>query len=139
MGFFRVVAPAHVSISSLGSLLLIVSPAFAQEAQSVLPGADLAGNQTEGLQDIGRTAETGTGEVGQRLKREDLALNTAPLARIENRIQNRVENRLESRVESKGFSVADTTSSFKAATARSRNAPLSSEATAVVNEDDVSP
>jgi len=112
-----------------------VSPVSAQEWVNSFPRTELANNQDEGLQEIGQTAETGTGEVGQRLKREDIALNTTPLARINNRVENRVENRLSSRVESHGYRNTDVTSSFRLATARTRNAPLSSESTSMVGEN----
>lgn len=48
---------------------------------------------------VGRTADSAVGEVGQRKTRADPATGIQPMARIDNRIQNRVQSRIRNRID----------------------------------------
>lgn len=63
---------------------------------------------------IGNTADTGSGEVGQRQTRE-AAPNIRPLGRIDNRIDNRVQNRIRNRIDRTYDPQANATSPFEVA------------------------
>lgn len=47
----------------------------------------------------GRTADAGSGRVGQRQTREEAAPNNRPLGRLQSRVQNRVQSRLRNRID----------------------------------------
>ncbi len=48
---------------------------------------------------VGRTANAGNGQVGQRQTRDEAAIGVKPIARIASRIENRVESRLRTRID----------------------------------------
>lgn len=48
---------------------------------------------------MGATADTGSGEIGQRVRHTGLTADTDPLGRISARIQNRVQNRIRNRID----------------------------------------
>ena len=63
----------------------------------------------------GRTADAGTGLVGQRQTRDEAASNIKPLNRINNRVANRVQNRIRNRIDRYYDPQANATSPFKIA------------------------
>lgn len=104
---------------SVAILSLVISPGLAQAQPSVeRSGSAIAVSQDEGLENVGRTAETGAGEVGERQAPREFG----DARRIQNRIQNRVQNRLRTRIDRTYRSGVDTTSSFETAGERYRNA-----------------
>lgn len=100
---------------------LVATSAVAQEISSSASDAERVITQNEGLEQLGRTAETGVGEVGQRLTRWDIAPNIEPMARVNRRIENRVENRLTSRIDTENRREADANSAFEMANRRANN------------------
>lgn len=56
--------------------------------------------------------ETGTGTVGQRQTRDEVAPNIEPLGRITSRVSNRVQNRLRNRIDRQYDSQANANSPF---------------------------
>lgn len=48
---------------------------------------------------IGRTADAGSGQIGQRQRPEDDEYNIQPLGRVESRVANRVQNRIRNRID----------------------------------------
>ena len=56
-------------------------------------------SQNDGLREIGRTAETAAGQVGQRQLASDAAFGMAPIDRLDSRIKNRIENRIKGRID----------------------------------------
>lgn len=79
-----------------------------------------AQSQDEGLRDAGRTVDAGTGEVGQRQRREDVVSNIEPQRRLNTRIENRVQNRLRNRIDRDYDATANATAPFERATDRTR-------------------
>ena len=73
-------------------------------------------DQSEGLRDIGRTAETSVGEVGQR--KEVVGLD--PTGRLNNRVENRVQNRIRNRIDRSYDATANATAPLENAQSRSR-------------------
>lgn len=69
-----------------------------------------ADTQGEGLEDVGRTAETGIGEIGERA---EFIVNTDPMARLDTRIHNRLQNRIRSRIDRDYDPMANATSPFE--------------------------
>lgn len=101
----------RASVTAIGVILVVLemtSPAIAQNMSSN-PWTDQrteTGEQTEeavtqdeGFRQTARNANTGIGEVGQRLTSQDAAPLREPLDRIESRINSRVENRLRNRID----------------------------------------
>lgn len=80
-----------------------------------------AKDQNEGLRDVGTTAKTGVGEVGQRQTAVDTAPGQSQLDRVDNRVQNRVQNRIRNRIDRTYDPTANATSPFKDANQRSQN------------------
>lgn len=109
---------ARLGFCALLAICLVAVSASAQKASNNAPNSGQVSNQNEGLQGLGQTAETGVGEVGQRLTRWDIAPNTEPMARINRRVESRVENRLSSRIESGGRDNEDANSAFESASNR---------------------
>lgn len=107
VGFF---APAGLWAVSTGAQELPIDP-------SNSPGV---ATQTEGLRDLGRTADTGTGAVGQRQTATIGVPSAKPMGRINSRIPNRVQNRLRNRIDRSYDPTANTTSPFEAADDRVR-------------------
>jgi len=75
--------------------------------------------------DIGRTAETGAGEVGQRQTVRDLGAIARPVRRVENRIQNRVQSRLRNRIDRYYDPTANAQKPFEVASDQARQADQS--------------
>lgn len=90
---------------------LLGTPAAAQSLPIDPSVTRNATNQNEGMGEIGRTTQTGVGEVGQRQSLDDVAPNIAPLQRIETRINTRLQNRLRNRID-RDYN-ADATSSYE--------------------------
>ena len=89
----------------------------ADEAQN----GDGAQDQNQGLRDVGTTAETGVGQVGQR-QTAAAAFGQNPRDRISNRVQNRVQNRLRNRIDRTYDATANATSPFEDASRRIEDA-----------------
>ncbi|MBB5700135.1 hypothetical protein [Sphingomonas yantingensis] len=62
-----------------------------------------------------RTAETGTGVIGQRQTAAQAAPNLEPLGRVNNRVANRVQNRIRNRIDRYYDPRANATSPFEIA------------------------
>lgn len=101
-------AGTHAAILSALFCLAAV-PGYGQELEVQDPAAQ-----------AGRTAEVGSGEVGQRQTREDVAPNVEPMGRIGTRIQNRIESRIRSRIDRDYRPPAESATSFEAADQRMR-------------------
>ena len=85
---------------------LLLGPVIAAPAAAQTVGVAAA---------TGRTADTGTGVIGQRQTREQAAPNVAPLGRIDSRIGNRVQNRVRNRIDRYYDPSANATSPFRIA------------------------
>lgn len=85
---------------------------------SNLPGTEPTETQSDGLADVGRTAETGIGGVGERTN-----ILANPMGRINSRIQNRVQNRIRNRIDRDYDLMDDTVSPFEQATDQLRQDP----------------
>lgn len=109
-----------VGFALLAPVSVLGAPASAQDQASNAQTPDQTIIQPEGLEQLGRTSDTGAGEIGQRQTVEDAPFNTEPLARINNRIQNRVENRLDRRIDRDYDPEDRATSAFEGAGARVR-------------------
>lgn len=64
---------------------------------------------------VGRTADAGSGRIGQRQRREDGVSNIEPLGRIESRVANRVQSRIRNRIDRYYDPQANETSPFRVA------------------------
>jgi hypothetical protein len=80
-------------------------------------GQPPAATQGEGLGDVGRTADTGIGEVGERTWG---IINREPLGRLETRIYNRVQNRIRNRIDRSYDPMANANSPFERADQQTR-------------------
>ncbi|HEX7262143.1 MAG TPA: hypothetical protein VF258_10040 [Luteolibacter sp.] len=101
-------------IASLWAVPLTAQPAprppsFPQAA------AEAVQSQGEGLLELGRTADTGVGEVGGRQTPREMAPNSDPLGRINGRVENRVQNRLRNRVDESYNPIANAAAPFSGA------------------------
>lgn len=102
--------------------LLLANLALPAAAQS-LPidpapiGQPPVTTQGEGLGDVGRNADTGIGEVGERTWG---IINREPLGRLESRIQNRVQNRIRNRIDRSYDPMANANSPFERADQQTR-------------------
>ena len=76
--------------------------------------------ENEGLREVGRTADAGAGEIGQRQTQEEAAPNIEPLGRINNRIENRLQNRLRNRIDRNYDPTANATAPFERAEDQTR-------------------
>lgn len=74
--------------------------------------------QSDGLEDLGRTADTGIGGVGERT-----SILANPMGRINSRISNRIENRIRSRLDRDYNPMDDTVSPFEQATDELQDSP----------------
>jgi len=108
--------------SGTGAIALIacIAPPAAAQTYPIDPSTAPARNQNEGIRDSGRTAESASGEVGERQRTRNAALNAYPLERIPSRLQNRVQNRIRNRIDPSYDPTANTTSPFEAAEERAR-------------------
>ena len=70
---------------------------------------------------IGKNANTGSGIIGQRQTREQVAPYTQPLSRIDSRIANRVQNRLNLRIDENFAPQSDTSEAFRSAETETRS------------------
>jgi hypothetical protein len=97
--------------------VLAAAPGRAQAQQTNAPS-------TEDMQVAqgARTAETGTGDIGQRQTREEVAPYLVQTGRIISRVQNRVQNRIRNRIDRNYDPQANAASPFEAATDRARTA-----------------
>lgn len=111
-----------VTIVIAATLALAVAPAT--QTFPINPDAD----RTEGrspddrMREVGRTADTGIGEIGQRQTREEAAPNIEPIGRIDNRVENRVQNRLRNRVDRDYDPAANSAAPFERAARSARDA-----------------
>ena len=118
--FFWTRAGGTISLC-LGSGL--ASAVAAQELPNspLPPTGAVADTQAEGLNDVGRTAETGVGEIGRRTTG---TINVNPMGRINSRIENRIRNRLRTRIDRNYDPLESITSPFdKADQETRRNVP----------------
>ena len=77
-------------------------------------------SQAVGWRQTTRTADTGSGEIGQRQTRDDTTSIVAPLGRITSRIESRVQNRLRNRLDRSYDPTASASTPFERAEARVR-------------------
>lgn len=77
-----------------------------------------AETQSDGLEDLGRTADTGIGGVGERT-----SILANPMGRINSRISNRIENRIRNRVDRDYNPMDDVVSPFEQATDELQDSP----------------
>lgn len=112
-GVALLVAPSNAQIAQVTPRpLLTPRPGSTPEAQT----------QNQGLREAGRTAQTGSGRVGERQSAREVARSIAPLGRISNRVQNRVQTRVANRIDENYDPVASTRSPFETAEERARAA-----------------
>lgn len=91
----------------------------AQQLPNSEPDASAAADtQAEGLNDVGRTAETGIGEIGRRTSGTG---NVNPMGRLNSRIENRIENRLRTRIDRNYDPLESVSSPFDKAAREVRN------------------
>ena len=112
---------------ALALALLAAAPAGAQTvpddpAFPIEPSSARAQSQDEGLRDVGRTADTGIGEVGRRQTAIDGVTSVEIAGRLRNRLPNRVENRIRTRSDRNYDPSANATSPFEVADEESRRA-----------------
>lgn len=81
-------------------------------------------DQGSGLRDVGRTADAGAGEIGQRQSRDQAAPTVDSLGRVAGRIENRIENRIRNRIDRYYNPAANSTSPFEQAEDRLRRASV---------------
>lgn len=103
------------AIAGLVTVSVSASAGVAQQIQGNVVTADVPSSQGEGLREIGRTAQTSVGEVGQRRTSANSGLRTEPTGRVKSRIQNRVQNRVNNRIDRNYDPRNDVTSSFERA------------------------
>lgn len=72
------------------------------------------------LDQPGRVANVGNGQIGQRQSRTDAAPSLVATTRIESRIQNRIENRIRNRIDRYYDPQANATSPFAVASDQAR-------------------
>lgn len=106
--------------------VLLASLALPATAQSLpvdpsTPDHPLAETQSEGLEEVGRTADTGIGEVGERTEG---VTNREPLGRLESRIPNRIQNRIRNRLDRFYDPMANANEPFKRADQQTRRKGL---------------
>ena len=70
----------------------------AMAALAMPASAQTAANRT-GLENLVSTAQTGSGEVGQRQTAGASSINRAPTKRLATRIENRINNRVRNRID----------------------------------------
>jgi hypothetical protein len=102
------------AVALLAHIGFFISPAAAQDSPSNPSDPSMASDQNEGLREIGRTAETGIGQVGQRQTTSNAGPNVDPTGRVNNRIRSRVQNRISNRIDRYYDPKADTTEAFNA-------------------------
>lgn len=95
----------------LAQLALPGVPARAQ-AFPIDP-ATASTTQGDGLRDAGRTADAGSGEIGQRQDAQEAVPFIAPTARISNRVPNRLQTRLQNRIDRTYRGDVDASSSYE--------------------------
>ena len=76
---------------------------------------------------IGRTADAGNGQIGERVRRSADQSSTKPFARVDSRVSNRVENRIRNRIDRYYDPQAHAASPFKVAGDQARTAGTRSE------------
>lgn len=109
-------------VTSAGLLVCLAVPAAAQSLPIDRAGSGYVeeappATQSEGLENMGRTADTGIGEVGERTS---AIVNVDPMGRLESRIQNRVQNRIRNRIDRNYDPMANATSPFERADQQTR-------------------
>lgn len=107
------------------SYLIVVLMTVAQAAPLTAQAIDSVPNtgtplQPAPLQDAARTADTGNGEVGQRLTRDDTLKIVKPMDRIDNRLANRIVNRLSTRIDRDYDATTNATALVERSVMRSR-------------------
>lgn len=101
---------------SASLLICLAAQAKAQNlpinpVSSNLPGTEPTETQSDGLADVGRTADTGIGGVGERTN-----ILASPTGRVNSRIRNRVQNRIRNRIDRNYDLIDDAVSPFEQAT-----------------------
>lgn len=110
----------RIAIGFFAPVSLWVFPAAAQGLPIAPSSPDQATTQNDGVRDIGRTADTGIGVVGQRQTAAAAVPSVEPMGRINSRIPNRVQNRLRNRIDRNYDPTINATSPFEAADERVR-------------------
>lgn len=110
--------PASVAAQSSGNWQAQAPPPRAPVATA----SPVPRNQNEGLRDTGKTADTGSGQVGRRQSARETARFAAPLSRYSNRIQNRVQTRIANRIDRDYDPTAGTQAPFETAEGRAKAA-----------------
>ena len=87
----------------------------------LLSHAVSAQDLSERRADVGETAETGAGLLGQRQEADANLINVEPGERLENRIENRVRNRINNRIDNRPDTGTDV-KSYEIADVRARQA-----------------
>lgn len=108
----------------MGWLLLSSAPSLALPRSSNMQDDEyqpLSQSSPVSPTPVGRVADTGVGEVGQRQTR-DQTNGIKPMARLATRIQNRVQLRLSTRIDRDYDPQADATSLFSVAEEQGRTA-----------------
>jgi len=107
-------AMIHCSLADLAR-----APICLAASLCVLVPAVSAQDLNERRPDVGETAETGAGLVGQRQEADQNLVNVDPRGRLENRIENRVRNRIDNRIDHRPDTAPDL-KSYEIAGARAR-------------------
>lgn len=121
---------AQKIISLIAAIFIIywtANPGTAH-SESTLPFADsprgqpMSDPKSESPNKIGRTAETGSGDVGQREQPIAMQSIGQSLGRVDSRINSRIDNRLSWRIDRSYAPNLEVTSSIKAAESEIQNA-----------------
>lgn len=105
---------------SLAALLLVGAiPVSAQPPEKRAP-ADEEPAMLPDPAPIARTADVGSGQVGQRQTRETAVPDAMPLDRLSTRVTNRVQNRIRNRIDRYYDPQANATSPFQVAQDQAR-------------------
>ena len=112
---FPPLAPAQAQMSR-------PQPAIAQQGDDEQPPPQPQQATPYQTNQVGRIANSGVGQIGQRQTRESAATETGikPTARLASRIQNRVQNRISNRIDRDYDPEANATNVFKAAEEQAR-------------------
>jgi len=104
--------------------LLVPSPALTQNLEQQVYGARSQQVPTASRPlPAGRIADAGTGQIGQRQTRTQVAPHVEPLGRIQNRVANRVQNRIRNRIDRDYDPTANAASPFRVAGEQARRTP----------------
>lgn len=136
MKFNRSLGPTIGAICALTGLAVLASASASASAAQTSPPqtpppqtsatqtpptpTEIEGNRPS---DLGQTAITLGGKVGERQSAEETATIVEAMARIRSRVENRVENRIRNRIDRYYDPEADTATPFEKAEDRVRRGP----------------